>query len=271
MVLVVLAVHAGFYLGLRAWTDEWRVYGNGPLPDPLRLFEPFVFKSAWGAWLIGLSAVFGVFLAVRQRYRVFAVLLPLGLLALPFLAAAIKNSELHDRTVSCANHSGQWRTDFHIAFEDILATNSSLRLTNTTEFDDALSMFDWGPNPREPRRRYNLYCPGRRSSGSVTGYAFVGGGLGVREAMDHDALLVFCDAECHPPPHDHQHALTAQHGRQCVHTGEMIALLEKALQDARARGLGYSPEAVRILESELAKRLAFQSGEASSEREIDAR
>ncbi|MGB0580246.1 MAG: hypothetical protein ACPGVU_11140 [Limisphaerales bacterium] len=255
MIGLLLLVHGGIYLLVRRTTAEWRVYGNGPLPAPLELFDPFVLKSAWVAWVIGLSAIAGSVLAFKQRYRLAASSLAIMLLAAPILATGVKDGGLRNRTVSCANHSLQWRNSFRVTFDPVLATNAGYQLTNTTEFDDVLTMFEWVR--RKPRERFNLYCPGQKSSGTVTGYRFVGGGLPLRQAMEQDALLVFCDAECHPPPHDHQHALTADGTYHCVHTDEMITLLEQALRQAENGTVPYSPEAVRMMKSELAKRRAM--------------
>lgn len=74
------------------------------------------------------------------------------------------------------------------------------------------------------------------------------------EAKNADALLIFREAECHPPPHDHQHAVMAATGRHCVTLRAMIEHLETALKQADEGKLNYSVKAVRILREELAKR-----------------
>jgi hypothetical protein len=74
---------------------------------------------------------------------------------------------------------------------------------------------------------------------------------------NEDALLIFCEAECHPPPHDHQHAIKASSGRHCLDLQTMIEQIETALKQAAEGKLNYSKAAIRILREELAKRRAL--------------
>jgi hypothetical protein len=256
LAFTVVCFFVALYQGLRTWNLEWETYSNGPLPSLTHAFNPFYFTNAWGLWVFLLATSLNVIMMLRARLRLAGIALLLTLVGVPFIARVIKNQQLYLRTVSCANHSGQWHWEFSHLLEERMGTNGLSTITNTVEFDDLLGTLEWLPKTTHsrPGERFNLYCPGRKSSGSITGYAFVGGGLSLDEAKNADALLIFCEAECHPPPHDHQHAVMAATGRHCLDLQTMIEHLETALKQADEGKLNYSDKAVRILREELAKR-----------------
>ena len=256
LVLATICLFAAIYQGIRAWNHEWETYGNGPLPRLRDALNPLHFSRAGGLRLFLLATVLNVIMVLRARLRVAGIVLLLTLIGVPFVARHGKNRQLYFRTVSCANHSGQWYMEFSYMLEERLQTNGLNTITNTVEFDDLLGTLEWAQDrTRFPAgERYSLYCPGRKSSGSITGYAFVGGGLSLDQAKNEDALLIFCEAECHPPPHDHQHAVKAASGRHCLTLQTMIEQLETALQQAAEGKVSYSEDAIRILREELEKR-----------------
>jgi len=231
--------------------EGYRVFANDPLP---RLLHLVLCPGA-----ISPTLPFGVFMAL-SLCTVLAFLKKPSLVVFPlagFVAAAwyfvprIYEERMHQRTMSCANHSGQWHFGIGLYLEERAKADAQSRLPDTAEFDDLLTAMGYdGP----PRHRFNLYCPGYRTSDYTTGYVFVGGGLPCRLAFKKGPLIVFCSAECHPPPYDHQHAVDGSGMRHCPRTAEMIAKLQEAIRQAEEGEIPYAADAVAVMRHQLSLR-----------------
>jgi hypothetical protein len=117
------------------------------------------------------------------------------------------------------------------------------------------------PLEEEEGQRGAWYCPGRaRSTEPGTGYVYVGGGLSIKLATEKEALIALDAAGCHPPPEDHEHAFVADPPgifRRCCDGARIQSLIERALAQAAAGEVPYSPEAVRLLQREIQARRAL--------------
>jgi hypothetical protein len=125
--------------------------------------------------------------------------------------------------------------------------DKSARLPKSTEYDDFLA---W-TGTLEDGYRDGLVCPARKDGGPATGYVFVGGGLPLRGPPR--MLVAFCADENHAPEPDFQTAMTLDECRTWPRA-EVAELIERALAAAADGSMPYSPEAVALLKSELAKR-----------------
>lgn len=225
---------------LDAATEPWRVYGND--------YRPWFWTLP--AFLVAASIAIA---AVRFPRAWFLILLlgPLFLVS----RQQIVNRRLQDSIVSCGNHSAFWRP---VEFD------AKAVLPASPEFADFLVATDYYRLPID-RSLPGKRCPGFKRAGTQTGVVFVGGGLHLANIQDAEVLIAFCSWQSHPMPYDHQHCLSWQSSavngtspgrfdRECSNATNMIARIEKALEQAGGGAVLYSSEARRLLAYELEQR-----------------
>jgi len=231
---------AGIAVGLHVSTRSYVVYSND---FPMVVQVP-VFLAVFGCCLVVVA------IGLRRVWT--WLLLALLVAGIIICRSQMIRIRLQNCTASCANHSGVWWQYFD--------HDASQALPDSTDFYDFLSMLH-GDRLHLGAAR----CPGYRRAGNRTGVVFVGGGLHLDSLRDHEVLIAFCSWQSHPPPYDHQHCLLWHWGqvndrsqgmfdRECTDTADMTKRIQKALAQASAGDVPYSPDAVEILKHELAKR-----------------
>jgi len=233
-------------------------------------------------WLIAAALVAPCYLAAAWATKRWWPLLWVAAIVgfVVFLLPASRRERVQFAWASCANHSGQWFLPLERYIEGELGRDPQSLFPASTKIDALMTaiikaghLSPYAPGGHSPEQeegeRWSWYCPGRgRSTQPDTGYVYVAGGLPMKRVMEKGALIALCAAGCHPWPNDHEHAFVGDSlTRHCCTGPEMLRLIERALQQAESGEVPYSPEAVLLLERELAARreLPKQTGRGHPE------
>lgn len=160
----------------------------------------------------------------------------------------IKRSREHFYTQSCANHLTQIKS----ALNQLACEKQNAILPETDDTRKALSIIEpyiskeWIYHPSSA-------CPESYIKNHSIGYIYIGDGLRLNDVVEKNWIILFCPAGSHRGSSEHCHAWNAN--SSCVESNEkMIALLKKALSQAKSGEIPYSKRAINVLEHEIAAR-----------------
>lgn len=153
-------------------------------------------------------------------------------------------------SVSCANHAIQLKLLFYRygeAAESFPAVGNARDAFTKMGAAVGHAHAGWFSHPASA-------CPESYRANGGIGYVFVADGLSTKQVVEHDALVFFCPAASHQGARD-AHALQGTLNLQCLRNdAERIAVLERALQQAKSGEVPYSPGAIARIKEDLAAR-----------------
>jgi len=99
------------------------------------------------------------------------------------------------------------------------------------------------------------YCTESYYTNTGFGYIYIGDGLKLKDVVNQNILILFCQGENHRGTSEHCHGWKLSNGGMCAKTNqEMLKELKKALKRGETGEVAYSPRAMAVLKEEIKKR-----------------
>lgn len=155
-------------------------------------------------------------------------------------------------TASCANHFIQLKLALKMAND----LKPDLKLPATDDTAKALKkiFIESGVSEKPADWVDEQYCTESYYKKTGFGYVYIGDGIKLKDVVEKDILILFCQGENHRRTSEHGHAWKRTDGMCFKSNKEMLQELKKALKRGNSGEVKYSQRAMKVLKKEIKKR-----------------